>query len=245
MRIVRAVAWKEIQIFFLSPTAYIIGLIFLFLSGVLFVWNLGDPFPEASLQTFFLGPPGFLPTGAILVFVLLAPLLTMRLIAEEQKLGTIELLLTSPVHDWEVIIGKYLASLTFLIALVALSLFFPLLLFVYASPDPGPIYAGYLGLLLYGAASLAVGMLTTTLTNNQIVAAVVAMGILLALFFADLAFGAVGGTAGEILGEIGTKSHFDDFARGVIDTKHVVYYISVIAFFLFLSVRALESRRWR
>ena len=169
----------------------------------------------------------------------------MRLIAEEQKLGTIELLLTSPVHDWEVIIGKYLASLTFLIALVALSLFFPLLLFVYASPDPGPIYAGYLGLLLYGAASLAVGMLTTTLTNNQIVAAVVAMGILLALFFADLAFGAVGGTAGEILGEIGTKSHFDDFARGVIDTKHVVYYISVITFFLFLSVRALESRRWR
>ncbi len=89
------------------------------------------------------------------------------------------------------------------------------------------------------------GLLTSTLTNNQIVAAVVAMGILLALFFADLAFGAVGGIPGEIIGEMGMKSHFDDFDRGVIDTKHIVYYLSVITFFLFLSVRALESRRWR
>ena len=89
------------------------------------------------------------------------------------------------------------------------------------------------------------GLLTSTLTNNQIVAAVVAMGILLALFFADLAYGAVGGIPGEIIGEMSMKSHFDDFDRGVIDTKHVIYYVSVIAFFLFLSVRALESRRWR
>ena len=245
MRIVRAVAWKEIQIYFLSPTAYIVALIFLFLTGVLFVWDLGDPFPEASLDTFFLGPPGFITTGTILVLVLLAPVLTMRLLAEEQKLGTIELLLTSPVRDWEIIIGKYIASLVFFLALVVMSGFYVILLFVYASPDPGPIYAGYLGLVLYGAAALAVGILASTLTSNQIVAAVVAVGILLGLFYADEAFQAVGGVAGDIIGEIGMTTHFYDFARGVIDTKHIVYYLSVIGFFLFLSVRALESRRWR
>ncbi len=237
MRTVRAVAWKEIQIFFLSPTAYIVGLIFLALAGVFFTRDLGDPFPEATLSPFF--------QGTVIIFILLAPALTMRLIAEESKLGTIELLLTSPVRDWEIIIGKYLASLIFFLALVATSGFYVILLFVFASPDPGPIYAGYLGLTLYGAAALAVGLLTSTLTNNQIVAAVVAMGILLALFFADLASGAVGGFIGELIGGIGMKTHFDDFDRGVIDTKHIVYYLSVITFFLFLSVRALESRRWR
>ena len=237
MRTAQAVAWKEIVIYFSSPTAYIVGLIFLALTGFFFSRDLGNPFPEATLAPFF--------QGAVIIFILLAPALTMRLIAEEQKLGTIELLLTSPVRDWEVVIGKYLASLAFLLVLVALSFFYAILLFVFASPDPGPIWAGYLGLVLYGAASLSVGLLASTLTSNQIVAAVVAMGILLALFFADLAFGAVGGLAGEIIGEMGLKSHFDDFERGVVDTKHIVYFLSVTAFFLFLSVRALESRRWR
>ena len=124
--------------------------------------------------------------------------------------------------------------------------FYVILLFVYASPDPGPIYAGYLGLALYGAAALAVGVLASTLTSNQIVAAVVAMGILLALFFADLAFWRRRRPApAASSAKSAWKAHFDDFDRGVIDTKHIVYYLSVIAFFLFLSVRALESRRWR
>ena len=237
MRSVQAVAWKEIQLYFLSPTAYIVGLIFLALTGFFFSRDLGDPFPEATLAPFF--------DGAIIIFILLAPALTMRLIAEEQKLGTIELLLTAPVRDWEVVLGKYLAALAFFLALLTLSLFYAVLLFVFASPDPGPIYAGYLGLVLYGAAALSIGLLTSTLTSNQIVAAVVAMGILLALFFADLAFGAVGGLAGQIIGEMGLRAHFDDFARGVIDTRHIVYYLSLTAFFLFLSVRSLESRRWR
>ena len=237
MRTVRAVAWKEVQIFFLSPTAYIVGLIFLALTGFFFTIDLGDPFPEATLSPFF--------QWTVVIFILLAPTLTMRLIAEEAKLGTIELLLTSPVRDWEIILGKYLASLVFFLFLLAMTGFYVILLFVFASPDPGPIYAGYLGLALYGAAALAIGMLTSTLTNNQIVAAVVAMGILLVLFFTYQAADVIGGIPGEIIVELGMKTHFDDFDRGVIDTKHIVYYISVIAFFLFLSVRALESRRWR
>ena len=237
MRTAQAVAWKEIQIYFSSPTAYIVGLIFLALTGFFFTQELGDPFPEATLAPFF--------NGTVVVFILLAPALTMRLLAEESKLGTIELLLTAPVRDWEVIVGKYVASLVFFLVLVALSFFYAILLFIYANPDSGPIYAGYLGLILYGSAALAVGLLTSTMSNNQIVSAVVAMGILLALFFAARAFGSVGGIAGEILGEMGLRGHFDDFARGVIDTKNIVYFLSVIVFFLFLSIRTLESRRWR
>lgn len=237
MRTVRAVAWKEIQIFFLSPTAYIVGLIFLALTGFFFTLDLGDPFPEATLSPFF--------QWTVVIFILLAPTLTMRMIAEEAKLGTIELLLTSPVRDWQIILGKYVASLVFFLFLLAMTGFYVILLFVFASPDPGPIYSGYLGLALYGAAALAIGMLTSTLTNNQIVSAVVAMGIMLVLFFTNQAADVVGGLPGEIIVQLGMKTHFDDFDRGVIDTRHVVYYLSVIAFFLFLSVRALESRRWR
>ena len=237
MRTAQAVAWKEIQVYFSNPTAYIVGMMFLALSGFFFARDLNDPFPQASLVNFF--------DGATIILILIAPALTMRLMAEEQKLGTIELLLTSPVRDWEVIIGKYVASFVFLIATVALTLYYTILLYVFASPDPGPIYAGYLGLALYGGAALAIGLLCSTLTSNQIVAAVVAMGILMVMFFADLAADNIGGTTSTIISEISIRSHFEDFDRGIIDTKHVVYYLSVIAFFLFMSVRALESRRWR
>ena len=237
MRTAQAVAWKEIQIYFSSPTAYIVGMMFLAITGFFFARHLNDAFPEATLTSFY--------DGATIVMVLLAPVLTMRLMAEEQKLGTIELLLTSPVRDWEVVAGKYLASFVFMAATLAMTLYYTILLFVYASPDAGPIYSGYLGLVLYGGAALSVGLFCSTLTSNQIVAAVVAMGILLLLFFADLASENIGGTASTVIGELSIRSHFDDFDRGVIDTKHIVYYLSFIAFFLFMSTRVLESRRWR
>ena len=247
MRTAQAVAWKEIQVYFSSPTAYIVGLVLLVGTGIFFTIELRNPPAEASLRNFFIGVDlgNFTFGGVTLMMVLFAPALTMRLMAEEQKLGTIELLLTSPVRDWEVIVGKYVASLIFLLATLALTLYYTILLVVFANPDSGPIYAGYLGLVLYGGAALAVGLLCSTLTSNQIVAAVVAMGILLVLYFADLLSGSIGGTASTVIGELSIKSHFDDFARGVIDTKHIIYYLSVIAFFLFLSIRALESRRWR
>lgn len=237
MRTVQAVAWKEIVVYFGSPMAYIVGLIFLAFTGVAFVWDLGDPFPEASLSNFFF--------GATIILILLAPALTMRLLAEEQKLGTIELLLTSPVRDWEVIIGKYLASLAFLLAMIAMTLYYPLLLLIFGDPDTGPMYSGYLGLVLYGGAALSIGILTSTLTSNQIIAFVVAAGILLLLFAANTGAGVVQGIWSTLIGEIGISSHFTDFDRGVIDTKHITYFLSFIAFFLFLSIRALESRRWR
>jgi len=237
MRTAQAIAWKEIQVYFGNPMAYIVGLIFLAVSGFFFVRDLGNPFPEASLANFY--------QGATIILILLAPSLTMRLLAEEQKLGTIELLLTSPVRDWEVIIGKYLASLVFLLSMVMLSLYYPLLLFFFADPDPGPIYSGYIGLILYGSAALSVGILTSTLTSNQIVAFVVSAGILVLLVFVNTGTDVVGGFWATMGNEIGMSKHFADFARGVIDTKHIIYFLSVTALFLFLSVRALESRRWR
>ena len=196
-----------------------------------------NPFPEASLSNFF--------QGATFLLIPLAPALTMRLLAEEQKLGTIELLLTSPVRDWEVILGKYFASLVFLMFLLALTSYYVILLLVFATPDPGPIYSGYVGLVLYGMAALAVGILTSTLTSNQIVAAVVGTGILVALYATSFIGDVVTGTWANIFNQLGFTSHFNDFDRGIIDTAHIVYFVTATALFLFLSIRALESRRWR
>ena len=237
MRTIRAVALKEIQIYFSSPVAYIVALIFMALSGFFFVRDLGNPFPEASLSNFF--------QGATLVLTLLAPALTMRLLAEEQKMGTIELLLTSPVRDWEVILGKYMASFVFLLFLLALTSYYVVLLLVFAKPDPGPIYSGYLGLVLYGMAALSVGVLTSTLTSNQIIAAVVSFGILVALYATALISEVVTGTWASIFNQLGFTGHFNDFVSGIIDSAHIVYFLTVTALFLFLSIRALESRRWR
>ena len=237
MRTIRAVAFKEIQVYFSSPVAYIVALIFMALSGVLFVRDLGNPFPEASMSNFF--------QGAAFLFVFLAPVLTMRLLSEEQKLGTIELLLTSPVRDWEVILGKYMASLVFLLFLLALTSYYVVLLVVFASPDPGPIYSGYLGLVLYGMAALAVGILTSTLTSNQIVAAVVGIGILVVLYATASISDVVTGGWANVFNQLGFTSHFNDFDSGIIDSAHVVYFLTVTALFLFLSIRTLESRRWR
>ena len=249
MRTVQAVAWKEIQIYFSSPVAYIVALIFLAVTGFFFCVDLTKPFPEASLSNFFSGPEidsGLMRFGgASLMLILLAPALTMRLLAEEQKLGTIELLLTSPVRDWEVIVGKFLSSLVFLLAMIAFTLYYPLLLWVFGRPDPGPIYSGYLGLVLYSAAALSIGILTSTLTSNQIIAFVVAAGILALMYFATLGTVGAEGIWATLVTEIGMQSHFIDFQRGIIDTKHIVYFLSVTAFFLFLSIRALEFRRWR
>lgn len=237
MRTIRAVAFKEIQIYFSSPVAYIVALIFMALSGFFFVRDLGNPFPEASLSNFF--------QGATFLLIPLAPALTMRLLAEEQKLGTIELLLTSPVRDWEVILGKYLASFVFLLFLLSLTSYYVILLLVFATPDPGPIYSGYLGLILYGAAALAVGILTSTLTSNQIIAAVVGTGLLVVLYATSFIGDVVTGVWATIFNQLGFTSHFNDFDRGIIDSTHIVYFVTVTALFLFLSIRALESRRWR
>jgi ABC-2 type transport system permease protein len=232
-----AIAWKESKSYFTTPTAYTVGAMFLILTGIFFVMDVTGAFAEASVRSFV--------NWARFFTLFLAPILTMRLLAEEQKLGTLELLLTAPVRDWEVVVGKYVASFLALVATFAPTLYYVLLLYVFGAPDTGPVLGAYLGLILYAAAALSVGLMASSLSGNQIVAAVVGIAGLLALSFLDQVADLVTGVATDVLNGLSMNAHFTDFTRGIIDTSHIVYYVSVAAVFLFLTIRSLETRRWR
>lgn len=236
MRNVRAIWRREVGSFFASPIAYAVATVFLVFSGLVFSLNVINS-QEASLR----GLQGTI--GIILLF--LAPVLSMRLIAEEQNTGTIELLLTAPVRDVEVVVGKYLASLTLLAGMLLLTVYYPIILYIYGQPDLGPMLAGYLGVLLAGGSFLAVGLFFSSFTRNQIVAAAVSIGVLLVFWFLNGAAQSIPAPASTIARYLALSEHFNDFNRGIVDTRDVAYYLSFIAIFLFLSVRSLETRRWR
>ena len=246
MRTVFAIGAKEVKVYLGSPMSYIVAMVFLFATGVGFVGDLGDPFPEASLSNFFVGDllDGKIFSAA-LVLIPMGPLLTMRLLAEEEKLGTIELLLTAPVRDWEVVLGKYMASLAILLLLLLLTSYFVALLVAFGRPDMGPIYSGYLGIVLYAMVSLAVGLFASSVTSNQVVAAVLGMGILGLLYGASHVGELVGGQFGALLVQAGLLGPLNDFVVGVIDSANIVYFVSLASLFLFLAWRVLESGRWR
>ncbi len=231
------IAWRETQSYFSTPTAYVVGAMFLILTGIFFVFDVTRAFPEASVR-------GFISWASFFV-VFLSPLLTMRLLAEEQKMGTLELLLTSPVRDWEVVAGKYIASLLTMLVTIALTGYYVFLLYAFGDPDSGPVLSAYLGLFLFSAASLAVGLMASSLSSNQIVAAVIGMSVLLTLSFINRVADIVSGTATEVLNGFSMNAHFQDFTRGIVDTGNIVYYVSLTAVFLFMTVRSLETRRWR
>ncbi|MCH8186574.1 MAG: ABC transporter permease, partial [Chloroflexi bacterium] len=181
------IAWRETQSYFSTPTAYVVGAMFLILTGIFFVFDVTTPFPEASVR-------GFISWASFFV-VFLSPLLTMRLLAEEQKMGTLELLLTSPVRDWEVVAGKYIASLLTMVVTIALTGYYVFLLYAFGDPDSGPVLSAYLGLFLFSAAALAIGLMASSLSSNQIVAAVIGMSVLLTLSFINRVADIVSGTA--------------------------------------------------
>ncbi|MGQ9684163.1 MAG: ABC transporter permease subunit [Anaerolineae bacterium] len=236
MRNVWLIARRELASYFTSPIAYAVTAVFLMVVGFFFAVILYYT-QEATLRYLF--------GNITIILLLVGPALTMRLLAEEHKSGTIELLLTSPVRDGEVIAGKYLAALVLWALMLALTLGYPLLLRIYGNPDLGPIATGYLGLLLAGAAVLALGVLASTITANQVTAALVAFGFSLLLWLADALQGVLGGTAGEFFGYLSMSGHFDDFTKGIIDTSHVVFFVSLIAAALFVATRLLEARRWK
>lgn len=232
------IASREFRSYLTSPMAYIVACVFMALMGALFIWYLeGTEYQDTSIV-------GYLDIWGNLVLMLFAAVLAMRLIAEEKKLGTWELLLTAPVRDTEVVLGKFLGSLGMLAVMLALTLYFPLLLWAFGDPDIGPIITGYLGLFLLGAASLSIGLFASSITNNQIVAAVIAGGILAVLYFIGMAGDAMSGAAGNMISYISLYSHFPAFMSGIIDTKAIIYYLSVTALFLFLSTRSVETGRW-
>jgi ABC-2 type transport system permease protein len=233
--------------------AYVVAAAFLAITGFFFVASVSDAFSEASIR-------GFL-AGAVFFMIFLSPAITMRLLAEEQKLGTLELLFTSPLREGEVVLGKFIASFVILTAMFALTLFFVLLLYIYGVPDSGPIVTGYMGLVLYGAATLSVGLFASSLSSNQIVGLVVGAGILTGLTIIDFIADRVTGTAQQALNGfqlgasfsvfdlnsfgVAESGHFADFARGIITMGDIVFYLSITAVFLLLTVVSLEARRLR
>jgi ABC-2 type transport system permease protein len=231
-----AVAERELKSYFTSTIAWIIAAAFMAMSGFLFSVILLNS-NEASLR--------FLISNLSVILLFVAPFLTMRLLAEENRLGTIELLLTNPVRDVEVVVGKFLGVMGFVVVMLALTLYFPALLFVFGSPDPGPIVAGYLGVLLQAAAFLAIGLAISSTTENQIVAAFLAFAINLVLWLSESISQFVGQPLGPVMKYLSITSHFQDFSRGVIDSSHVIFFLSVVAAALFLTYLSLQTRRWR
>ncbi|RLF30465.1 MAG: ABC transporter permease, partial [Thermoplasmata archaeon] len=222
--------------YFLSPIAYIVMTVFLFLSGIFFFAGLVRT-QEAYMRGVFLN------MGIILLFI--SPAISMRLLAEEARSGTIETLMTAPVTDFQAVFGKYLASLGFYIFLLIPTIAYPIMLSFVGNPDWGPVISGYIGLILVGCFYMAVGILASSLTKNQIVAAIVGFVILLVFWLIDIISARGSGAVHEVLQYVTLFYHLDTFVKGLIDSRDVVYYLSMSAFFLFLTVRSVESRKWR
>ncbi|MFC1949188.1 ABC transporter permease [Chloroflexota bacterium] len=231
---ISAIAIKEFKSYLASPMAYIVTGVFLAITG-LFFSNSSYTYNDTSIA-------GFLNNGSLLL-LLLSAALTMRLLAEERKMGTLELLLTNPVRDSEVILGKFLGSLGMLVVMLVLTLYYPLLLLIFGDPDIGPIVSGYLGIFLLGCSALAVGLFASSMTSNQIVSAVVAGGILFALWFIGVAADFLPEALGDVIGFFSLSYYFTDFMSGIIDTRGIIYYLSITGLFLFLAIRSLENSR--
>ena len=238
MRNVLTIAGKEFRSYFNSTIAYIFMVVFLVLNALLF-FELQKFFVvgQATLRDFF----GLVP----IVFLFFVPATSMRLWAEERKLGTLEMLMTLPVRDWEVVLGKFLASFLFLLITLVLTFPLPIIVSALGHADAGAIFCGYLGLVLVGGVYLALGLWISSLTENQIVAFILAAvaGLILFILGVDILLTAVPGWLVPFLKGIALGSRFSSIERGVIDLRDILYYLSLIGFFLFLNVRSVESRR--
>ena len=250
-----AIAHKELKSYFASPIAYIVIGFFALVFGYFF-YALLLFFDRQSMQMAGLGGaaqpvnvneqmirPVFQNAMVILLFVL--PMITMRTYSEEKRSGTIELLLTSPVTDFQIITGKFLGAMGLYAAMLAITLVHIGLLFVFGDPEWLPIATTYLGMLLMGGCFISVGLLISSLTKNQIVAGMATFVVFLMLWIINWIASFAGPTAQAILNYLSITEHLDDFTRGILDTQHLVYYLSFIAFGLFLTSRSVDMERWR
>jgi len=183
--------------------------------------------------------------NSTVVMLLVFPLITMRTYAEEKRSGTIELLLTAPITDFEIIMGKFLGALALFAAMLSVTLLHMGLLFFYGNPEWKPIATGYLGLLLMGGSFLSLGLFISSLTKNQIVAGMITFSVFLLLWVINWVSTFVSPDTQTVINYLSVTEHFDDFSRGIIDTKHIVYYLSFIATGLFLTMKSVDSERWR
>jgi gliding motility-associated transport system permease protein len=258
MRNILAIIERELRAYFSSPIAYVVLTIFIFLSGIFFRSILAQVMQMgliSQMQAQQLGPrpmdmPGMISRGflstmsVILLFIM--PMLTMGLFSEEKKRGTIELLLTAPLTDLQVVLGKFFAAGAFFVILL-LSTWVPMaVLYLYGSPASAPILTAYLGLLLYGLTIIAIGLFISTLTENQIIAAVISFGAIMVLWLVDVvAQNAEAASSKSLLTYLSILSHLDDFMKGVLSTSHIIFYLSLMLVALFLTYRSIDSLRWR
>jgi ABC-2 type transport system permease protein len=256
MRNIMAIARREWQAYFASPIAYVLLGLFALVFGWMF-YSFLRFFAEQSLRMSQMGMQGpqalnvnemmirplLLQAGVVVLFFL--PMLTMRSFAEEKRSGTIELLLTSPLSDWEIVLGKYAGAMSLYVVMLAVSALNFAWLFAFGNPEIGPIVVGYLGLLLMGGSFVAIGLFISNLTRNQLVAAALTFSVLLMLLLVNWVGDSSGPIVRAIVSGLSVFQHFEDFSRGVIDTQHLVYYLSFIGFGLFLAARSVDADRWR
>jgi ABC-2 type transport system permease protein len=257
MRNVLAIAGKDLRSQFVSPIAYVVLTGFLLLGGWFFfnllarfnfLLNLYLSFrnPEAmqrlNLNEFVIAP---LLHNLSVILVILVPVITMRSFAEEKRSGTYELLMTSPLSVTEIVLGKFLGAFAFVFIMLLLTGVYPLILVLYGNPETGVILSGFLGLLLLATAFVSVGLLTSSFTENQIIAAVSCLVLLLLLYVISWPADTAGETMGAVLKYASLTEHFSEMVKGVIDTRDLAYFGSVIVLALFLTQRSVESLRWR
>lgn len=235
---VKALTQRELMTTFLSPVAYVVAAIFLIATGYLFMTATLVEGKEATFREMLQS------MSWVLVFAV--PLLTMRVIADEYASGTIETLMTAPISDVEVVVGKFFGVLIFYLALLATTLLHVVLLYLYGGTDLWALAFGYLGMVLLGALYVSIGVFASSLTKYQLVAALIGAGIL-ALFtlLVDYFASIHGGAWRSVLGYINISYQFEDFTKGILDTKGLVFFLSGTLFFLFLTVKVMESKRWR
>jgi ABC-2 type transport system permease protein len=254
MRNIWTIFRKEIKSYFASPIAYLLMMVFALIFGYFF-YVATAIFVTRSFESQMMGR-GFpmdvnewvirpLMMNVSVIGLFLIPMITMRLFAEEKRSGTIELLMTSPVRDLEVILGKWLAALALYAGILAISGLNLGFLFLYGNPDWKPILVGYLGLLLQGGCLLAIGTFISTLTRNQIIAGGATFAACLLLWILDWVTAYETATWARVMSDLSVVTHFEPFAKGVLDSKDVVFYLSVMFLGLFLTARSMEALRWR
>jgi ABC-2 type transport system permease protein len=254
MRNVWTICRRELYAYFVSPVAWVLMAIFAILGGIL-TYLYASLYLVQSMQMQASGQPGSLNLNEVvmapllsqmaIVSVFLVPMISMRLFAEEKRQGTIELLVTSPITDLELVLGKWLSAVILLATLFGILLIDFSFFFRYGNPDWKPVATGFLGVLLQGLALLAFGTFISTVTKNQIVAGAVGFAFALLLIFLGWSIEFNNSPVAQVLSYLSIVSHLDSFTRGVIDTKDVIYYLSMISLGIFLTVRSLESLRWR
>ncbi len=257
MRNILAICGKELRQIFGSSVAYVILAAFLMLTGFFF-YDLFSNYSQILGYAGMYQQPGMMEQVNVndmiltplfhninVILLLIVPLITMRLYSEEKRAGTDELLLTSPVSVGQIVTGKLLAGVVFYLLVLVLTFHYPAIVAKYAAPDVGKIVAGYLGLLLMGIAFVAFGLFASTLSRNQVVAAVATFSVLLVFWILGWIAESQTGVVGQVMKYLSMTEHFEKFGEGALEIADLVYFLSFIAFFWFLATRSVESTRWR